>query len=89
MADALWRSFAEVVAVRGGRNWCLKTGAAVTEQASRRRGADSGEDRRSLPWLLVRKWWLPTWCSGVRWPARLVAAAVWRVVGKLGLGFHV
>jgi len=23
------------------------------------------------------------------WPARLAAAAVWRVVGKLGLGFHV
>jgi len=53
------------------------------------RGVDSGEDRRSLPWLLVQKWWLPTWCSGVRWPARLAAAAVWRVVGKLGLGFHV
>jgi len=23
------------------------------------------------------------------WPARLAAAAMWRVVGKLGLGFHV
>jgi len=44
-----------------------------------------------LQWkaVLVRKWWLPTWCSGVRWPASLAAAVVWRVVGKLGLGFHV
>ena len=25
----------------------------------------------------------------VRWPVRLAAAAVWRVEGKLGLGFHV
>ncbi|QCD89830.1 hypothetical protein DEO72_LG4g780 [Vigna unguiculata] len=71
MADALWRSFAEVqvhggvlaagcCAVDGGRKrqreWKNVVAAPLliemercAEQASRRRGADSGEDRRSLP----------------------------------------
>ncbi|QCD89802.1 hypothetical protein DEO72_LG4g751 [Vigna unguiculata] len=83
---------------RGRRWWCgnsrrrLREGASMVVQQCfpARTGvgtklvcADAGEAVS----LMVRKWWLPAWCSGVRRDWRRRLCGWWKERRKLGLGF--